>query len=110
MRTKEEQVLAFNQIKEEMLQRISEKGEGEKDLHEIIGATHASDGTRQKETVLKALNDTESWHELLAVCLEGSEDFADFLGILMTVYLNREGRLKQREAAKIMMLGALLND
>lgn len=109
MRTKEEQVLAFNQIKEEMLQRISEKREGEKDFHEIIGATHASDGTKQRETVLKALNDTENWHGLLAVCLEGSEDFADFLGILMTVILNRENRIK-KEAGRLMMLGALLND
>ena len=109
MRTKEEQVLAFNQIKEEMLQRISEKRESEKDLHVIIGATHASDETRQKEIVLKALNDTESWDELLAVCLEGAEDFADFLGILMTVTLNRENRIR-REAGRLMMLGALLQE
>lgn len=50
MKSTEQEVAAFNSLKEKMLNGISEcLKEGESDLVIMMGGTHAAPGTRQRE-------------------------------------------------------------
>lgn len=111
MKSTEQEVAAFNSLKEKMLQSIAKNLEkGEEDLVLLVDGVHAAPGTPQREVVRRAL-EAKSWHEVLVELLKGSTSFEDFLTVLMTTWLNREERMRNnllKRIESISSLGALL--
>lgn len=112
MKSTEQEVAAFNSLKEKMLQGIAENLEkGEKDLVLLVGGVSAAPGTLQREVVRRALEDANSWSEVIIELLKGSTSFEDFLTVLMTTWLNRKERMRNnllKRIESISSLGALL--